>query len=102
MRSLASIGALASLTLISAAESPGNYESFGAIRADSTPAITRHYDAALARCRPEALTPPRGTTETASLRYSAALRACLYRQGYIDRGSSAYPATLVFDYFLGL
>ncbi|MDE1158801.1 MAG: hypothetical protein PW791_11080 [Neorhizobium sp.] len=102
MRSVVFIGMVASLAFVSAAESPSNYQSLSGIRADGDSSTARRYDAALSRCRPEALTPPRGTHETGSLRYSAALRACLYRQGYIDRGSFSYPATLVFDHFFGL
>ncbi len=102
MKSLALIGALASLAFISAAEAPANYQSFGGVTADSNPVTTRHYEAALKHCRPEAINPPRGTREVGSLRYSAALRACLYRQGYLDRGSFAYPANLAFDHFFGL
>lgn len=75
MKSLALIGALASLAFISAAEAPANYQSFGGVTADSNPVTTRHYEAALKHCRPEAINPPRGTREVGSLRYSAALRA---------------------------
>lgn len=85
---------------ISAAEAPANYRTYGGGAIESDPLLLSAYDAALRKCVPEALAAPRGNPEPASLHYNAALRACLYRQGFFDRGSFAYPATLVFDHFL--
>ncbi|RWX75630.1 hypothetical protein EPK99_18210 [Neorhizobium lilium] len=93
------IGAALSLACISAAEAPSNYRTYGGSSLDRDPVLLSAYDNALSRCVPEAMTPPRGTPHTNSLHYNAALRSCLYRQGYVDRGVSAYPATLVFDNF---
>lgn len=89
-----------SLACISAAESPSNFRTYGGYPVERDPILLSAYDNALSRCVPEAMTPPRGTSDTGSLHYNAALRSCLYRQGYVDQGAYAYPATLVFDHFL--
>jgi hypothetical protein len=68
------------------------------VRVDSDPVLLRKYDHALRRCQPEALG-YRGSPDTTSLLYNAALRGCLYRYSFIDRGSYAYPATQIFDHF---
>jgi hypothetical protein len=94
------LGLAFSLACISAAESPSNYQTYKGFRLENDPVLLAAYDSALRRCVPEAETPPRGTPEVTSLHYNAALRACLYRHGFVDRGISAYPATLVFDHFL--
>jgi hypothetical protein len=94
------LGLALSLACISAAESPSNFQTIsgGPVEGDSIALAA--YDNALARCLPEAQTPPLGSQQATSLRYNAALRACLYRQGFIDRGAHAYPATLYFGHFL--
>jgi len=89
-------GAALSLACISAAEAPSNYQVYGGIRVDSDPVLLATYDRALARCFPEAATPPRGALEPRGLYYNAALRACLYRYGFFDRGAYAYPANTLF------
>lgn len=94
--------AVAGLACISAAEAPSNYQTYGGVRADADPLLLHTYNVALNHCTGEASTPPRGTPYPTSLYYNAALRACLYRRGFTDRGSQAYPATLVFDHFLAL
>jgi hypothetical protein len=101
MRFTAPAAIILSLAFISAAEAPSNFRTYGGSRIESDPILAAAYDNALSRCVPEAMTPPRGTPEVSSLHYNAALRSCLYRQGYVDRGTWAYPATLIFDHFLG-
>ena len=98
MRYFACIGVVLSLACVSAAEAPSNYQVYGGVRVDSDPVLLRKYDHALRRCQPEALG-YRGSPDTTSLIYNAALRGCLYRYSFIDRGSYAYPATLIFDHF---
>ncbi len=92
------LGIALSLACISAAEAPSNYRTYSGFPVESDPYLVTRFEHALNNCVPEAQTPPRGTPYTASLHYNTALRACLYRQGYVDRGYSAYPANLVFDH----
>ncbi len=94
------LGLTLSLACISAAESPSNYRSFGGQSVEDDPVLLSVYSRAVDTCAWEAQTPPRGTPRTDSLHYNAALRACLYRQGFLDRGIHAYPATQIFDHFL--
>ncbi len=101
MKYFACIGVVLSLACISAAEAPSNYQVYGGVRVDSDPTLLRKYDHALGRCQPEALG-KRGSPDTNSLLYNAALRGCLYRHGFTDRGAYAYPATNIFDHFLSL
>lgn len=93
-------GLALSLACLSAAEAPSNYQTFGGRQIEGDSLALAAYDNALARCLPEAETPPLGSAQRTSLRFNAALRACLYRQGYIDRGARAYPATLYFGHLL--
>lgn len=99
MKYLACFGVVLSLACVSAAESPSNYQVRGGVRVDSDPLLLRKYDSALQRCQPEALG-KRGSPDTSSLIYNAALRSCLYRHSFTDRGSYAYPATNIFDHFI--
>lgn len=88
-----------SLACISAAEAPANYRTYGGARIEENSVLLAHYDRAVQKCSAEASTPPRGNLDPTTLHYNAALRACLYRQGYFDRGAYSYPATLIFDHF---
>ncbi|NLS06789.1 hypothetical protein HGP14_26115 [Rhizobium sp. P32RR-XVIII] len=93
MRYLAALGVALSLGCISAAESPSNYETyFGQVRVDSDPVVLAHYNRALPYCQYEASSWWRGSPYPYSLYYNAALRSCLSRRGFIDRGAYAYPA----------
>lgn len=85
-----------SLALVSAAESPANYRVYGGQDVQSDPLIIETYNRVLAKCIPEAGTPPRGNANTQTLHYNAALRGCLYRHGFIDRGAYAYPTNRLF------
>lgn len=92
------LGAALSLAFISAAEAPVNFRTYhGAVRVDSDPLLTKAYQKALKRCVPEALSPPSGNANPNSLHYNSALRNCLYRYGYLDRGVYSYPARNIVD-----
>jgi hypothetical protein len=99
MRYLAVFGVALSLGCISAAEAPSNYQTYTGVRVDSDPVLLARYDRALSYCERESVS-WRGSPDTRSLRYNTALRNCLYRRSFVDRGYYAYPATQVFDHFL--
>ncbi|MBW9053540.1 hypothetical protein [Rhizobium mesosinicum] len=99
MRYFACIGVVLSLACVSAAEAPSNYQVYGGVRVDSDPVLLHKYDHALGRCEPEAMG-KRGSPDTHGLIYNAALRGCLYRYGFTDRGAYAYPANRPFDHFI--
>lgn len=88
--------AILGLACISAAEAPQNYRLYSGPDVTSDPVILSVYDRALDKCTVEASTPPRGTVYHASYYYNAALRACLYRQGFVDRGADAFPTNSLF------
>ncbi|WP_320202343.1 hypothetical protein [Agrobacterium rosae] len=88
--------AILGLACVSAAEAPQNYRVYAGPDVTSDPIILEVYDRALANCTYEASTPTRGTVYTASYIYNAALRACLSRHGFSDRGSNAYPTNSLF------
>jgi hypothetical protein len=100
MKMKLALGLALSLACISAAESPSNYRTYEGRPVEGDPVLLSLYARVLDKCAWEARTPPRGTVRTDSLHYNAALRSCLYRQGFLDRGTYAYPATLLFDHFL--
>ncbi|WP_085778031.1 hypothetical protein [Rhizobium sp. NXC14] len=101
MRLMAVVGLVLSFGCISAAESPSNYQSYSGIRVDTDPVLLARYDKALQRCVPEAGSRQRGSPDQRSLDYNAALRNCLYRRGFVDRGVYAYPIPEVyFEHFL--
>ncbi|NLR99602.1 hypothetical protein HGP17_22505 [Rhizobium sp. P38BS-XIX] len=100
MRMMFALGAILSLACVSAGEAPSNYQTFHGARADSDPVILAKYDRALNHCEPEAYSWHRGSPDPNSTMYWLALRACLYRQGFIDEGAYAYPTTAVFRHFL--
>jgi len=101
MRLRAAIGLAFSLGCISAAESPSNYQSYSGVRVDTDPVLGARYDKALQRCVPEASSWQRGSPDPQSLQYNTALRNCLYRHSFVDRGVYAYPIPKVyFDHFL--
>ncbi|CAN7405026.1 hypothetical protein LJR251_002507 [Rhizobium rhizogenes] len=103
MRMMLALGALLSLACVSAGEAPSNYQSYhGGIRADSDPVLLERYDRALSRCEPEAYSWHRGSPDPNSTLYILALRNCLYRHGFVDRGFYAYPTSAVFQHFLDL
>lgn len=102
MRLMAVVGLVLSVGCISAAEAPSNYQSYhGGIRVDTDPVLLARYDKALQRCVPEASSWHRGSPDSQSLQYNTALRSCLSRHSFLDRGVHAYPIPKVyFDHFL--
>ena len=100
MRILWAVGVALSLGCISAGEAPWQYQTYSGVRVDSDPAITARFDRAMYYCRPEAASYNRGSPDPFDLVYVAALRQCLYRHNFVDRGAYAYPASAVFQHFL--
>ncbi|MGV1789807.1 hypothetical protein GR212_11890 [Rhizobium lusitanum] len=100
MRMMLALGAILSLACVSAGEAPSNYQTYQGIRADSDPVVLARYDRALNYCEPEAYSWHRGSPDPNSTFYWLALRDCLYRHGFVDRGVYAYPTTAVFRHFL--
>ncbi len=94
------LGAMLSLACVSAGEAPSNYQSYHGIRADSDPVILARYDRALQHCQPEAYSWQRGSPDPNSSMYILALRSCLYRYSFVDRGAFAYPTTAWYQHFL--
>lgn len=88
--------AILALACVSAAESPRNYSVYAGPDVESDPVILDVYDRVVVKCSTEASVPPRGTEYTASYYYNAALRACLSRHGFIDKGAFAYPSNSLF------
>lgn len=88
--------AILGLACVSAAEAPQNYRVYAGPDVTSDPVILQVYDHAVANCTYEASTPQRGTLDATPYIYNAALRACLSRHGFSDRGSNAYPTNSVF------
>ncbi|MES5096698.1 hypothetical protein ABUK73_00560 [Agrobacterium sp. BA1120] len=88
--------AILGLACVSAAESPKNYSVYAGPDVTSDPIILDVYDRALSNCSAEASSPPRGTAYTTSYYYNAALRACLSRHGFIDKGAFAFPTNSLF------
>ena len=101
MRMMLALGAILSLACVSAGEAPSNYQTYyGGIRADSDPVVLATYERVLDRCEPEAYSWRRGSPDPNSTPYWLALRNCLYRHGFVDRGVYAYPTTAVLRHFL--
>ncbi|MBB6483816.1 hypothetical protein [Rhizobium lusitanum] len=101
MKMMLALGAILSLACVSAGEAPSNYQSYhGGIRVDSDPVLLAKYGRALNYCEPEAYSWRRGSPDPESTLYTLALRNCLYRQGFLDRGLYAYPLTAVFRHVL--
>jgi hypothetical protein len=93
MKYVAALGIALSLGCISAAEAPWNYQTYHEqIRVNSDPVVLAHYYRVLPYCQYEASSWWRGSPNSYSLYYIAALRSCLSRRGFIDRGAYAYPA----------
>ncbi|MDL2399302.1 hypothetical protein [Rhizobium mayense] len=100
MRMMLALGAVLSLACVSAGEAPSNYQSYHGIRVDSDPVLLAKYDRALRYCEPEAYSWYRGSPDPNSTMYILALRDCLYRHSFVDRGAYAYPTTAWYRHFL--
>jgi hypothetical protein len=101
MKILLGLGLALSLGCISAAESPGDYQYYFGGRVDADPVLASRFDRAVQRCEPEASDPYRGSPDRHSYIHLLAMRNCLARYNFIDRGSyAALPITLGLDHFI--
>jgi hypothetical protein len=101
MKIMLGLGLALSLACISAAESPSDYQQYFGPRVDSSPVIAREFDRAIVHCQAEASNPYRGAYTSGSHGYLIAVRACLSRYNFIDRGAyAALPVTLGLEHFL--
>ncbi|PZM07674.1 hypothetical protein [Rhizobium tubonense] len=91
MRILLAVGMALGLSGCVAAGAPSNYQSYFGVPVDSSPQLQKRFDHARAYCEREA--PRRGTTDSPSVSYLLAMRSCLARHNFIDRGGDAYLAT---------
>ncbi|OWV99881.1 hypothetical protein [Rhizobium sp. R693] len=94
MRISVALGVAASLLAISAAESPGQWQTYHGVRMDSDPVLLARFDRVYRYCEPEAVR--RGSPYPANAWHVTALRSCMYRFGVVDRGAYAYPANRLF------
>jgi hypothetical protein len=101
MKIILGLGLAMSLACISAAESPSEYQYYFGGRVDQDPVLAAHFDKAARRCAPEASDPDRGSADPHSYLHIVAMRNCLARYNFIDRGSyAALPITLGLDHFI--
>ncbi|OWW04534.1 hypothetical protein ATY81_00630 [Rhizobium sp. R72] len=94
MRISVAVGVAASLLAVSAAEAPGQWQTFHGVRMDSDPLLLARFDRAYRYCEPEAVY--RGSPYPTNPWHVTALRSCMYRLGIVDRGAYAYPANRLF------
>jgi hypothetical protein len=97
MRIMLAVGLALGLSGCVGADAPSNYQSYFGVRVDSSPQLQQRFDRASRYCQREA--PRRGTTDVASVSYLLAMRSCLARHNFIDRGAYAYPASGVGIYY---
>jgi hypothetical protein len=101
MKIMLGLGLVMSLACISAAESPSDYQYYFGGRVDADPVLAAKFDRAARRCEPEASDYTRGSADQNSYLHLIAMRNCLARYNFIDRGSyAALPITLGLDHFL--
>lgn len=90
-----------SLACVSAAASPSDYQTYFGAPVDSSPIILAQFDKAANHCEAEASLPGRGSPDVESYPHIIAVRGCLARYNFIDRGAYAYlPIVLGLDHFL--
>jgi hypothetical protein len=79
-----------------------NYQTYSGIPVDTDPVILARFDRAQRHCEPEADSWRRGSPDRHSLLHITALKSCLSRRNFIDRGAYAYPSTPLgfFEHFL--
>jgi hypothetical protein len=85
---------LAALSLISPSGAMAATLAYGSVGITPGSDIELRYMKVREACSVEAETPPRGSSDVGGFYYGAALRACLYRQGFSDQGEYAYPVPL--------
>ena len=101
MKIMLGLGLAMSLACISAADSPSEYQYYFGGRVDQDPVLAAHFDRAARRCEPEANDIDRGSPDPHSYLHIIAMRSCLARYNFIDRGVyAALPITLGLDHFL--
>jgi hypothetical protein len=101
MKIMLGLGLAMSLACISAADSPAEYQYYFGGRVDADPMLATHFDKAVRHCEPEASDPYRGSPDHVSWLYTIAMRNCLARYNFIDRGSyAALPITLGLDHII--
>lgn len=98
MRVVIALGIAASLACISAAEAPGQWQTYSGVKIDTDPTLQMRFDRTYPHCEQEANR--RASADINSLWHVTALRNCMYRHGIVDRGSYAYPANALFNNFL--
>src|ERR1700712_74766 len=100
MKVLTTAAIALSFACVSAATAPANYQTYSGVPADSNPSLLAAFNSAEMYCGPE-VTPFRRGSHPVGLGPVLAMRSCLARQNFIDRGVYAYlPITLGLDHFL--
>jgi hypothetical protein len=90
-----------SLACVSAAASPSDYQTYFGTPVDASPTILAQFDKAAAHCDAEASRPGRSAPAEQTYAYTTAVRTCLARFNFIDRGSYAYlPIVLGLDHII--
>ena len=101
MKTIAMFGALLSMATVSAAASPTEYRTYFGSPVDASPVIQGRFDMAADHCEAEASSPARGSPDLGSYAHIVAVRGCLARYNFIDRGAySTLPIVLGLDHFL--
>ncbi len=101
MKIMLGLGLALSLACVSAAASPGEYQYYFGGPVDQTPTLATKFDRASDYCAVEASRPDRGSSDVHSYIHTVAMRNCLARYNFIDRGVySALPITLGLDHFI--
>lgn len=101
MKIIAALGAVVSLACVSAAASPSDYETYFGTPVDASPTILAQFDKAADHCEVEASRPGRSWPEAEPYSHVMAVRGCLSRFNFIDRGVHSYlPITLGLDQVL--
>lgn len=101
MKILLGFGLAMSLACVSAAASPSEYQYYFGGPVDQNPTLAAKFDRAAYKCSVEASDPDRGSPDQKSYIHLIALRNCLARHDFIDRGVySALPITLGLDHLI--
>jgi hypothetical protein len=101
MKKIAIFGAVLSMASISAAASPTDYRTYFGSPVDASPVIQAQFYKAADHCEAEASSLGRGSPDLESYSHIVAVRGCLARYNFIDRGAYAtLPIVLGLDHFL--
>jgi hypothetical protein len=100
MKILTAAGIALSFACVSAASGATNYQTYSGVPADSSPSLVSAFNSAELYCEPEA-TPYRRGSYPVGFGPLLAMRSCLARHNFIDRGVHSYLSiTLGLDHFL--